>query len=46
MSWQRWIYTAPLRVRSLFRRDDVERELDEEMRYHMERKTEQYVAAG
>jgi putative ABC transport system permease protein len=46
MSWQRWIYTAPLRVRSLFRRDTVERELDEEMRYHLERKTEQYVAAG
>jgi putative ABC transport system permease protein len=46
MSWQRWIYIAPLRLRSLFRREQIERELDEEMRYHLERKTEEYAAAG
>ena len=46
MSWQRWIYIAPLRLRSLFRREQVERELDEEVRYHLERKTEEYIAAG
>jgi putative ABC transport system permease protein len=46
MSWQRWIYVAPLRLRSLFQREQVERELDEEMRYHLERKTEEYAAAG
>ncbi|HXN51571.1 MAG TPA: ABC transporter permease [Candidatus Acidoferrum sp.] len=46
MSWQNWIYTVPLRLRSLLRREEVERELDEEMRYHLERKTEECVAAG
>src|SRR5882672_1731027 len=46
MPWQHWIYTVPLRLRSLLRRDDVEQELAEEMRYHLERKTEEYVASG
>src|SRR5882757_3079294 len=46
MRWQHWIYTVPLRLRSLLRRDDVEQELAEEMRYHLERKTEEYVASG
>src|SRR5437016_12012070 len=46
MRWQQWIYTVPLRLRSLLRRDDVERELAEEMRYHLERKIEEYVASG
>src|SRR5713226_7039879 len=46
MRWQHWIYTVPLRLRSLLRRDDVERELEEEMRYHLERGTEEYIASG
>src|SRR5712664_2118291 len=46
MRWQHWIYTLPLRLRSLLRREEVERELDEEMRYHLHRKAEEYVAAG
>src|SRR5438445_5109537 len=46
MSWQRWIYIAPLRLRSIFRREQVEQDLEEEMRYHLERKTEEYAAAG
>jgi putative ABC transport system permease protein len=46
MRLQHWIYTVPLRLRSLLRREEVERELDEEMRYHVERKTEEYIAAG
>src|SRR5690348_12005017 len=46
MPWQRWIYTLPLRLRSLLRRDAVEQELDEELRYHVERKTEEYIASG
>jgi predicted permease len=33
-------------MRSLFRRDRVERELDDELRDHLERKTEEYVARG
>jgi hypothetical protein len=36
MRGQRWMHTIPLRLRSLFRRDDVERELDEELRDHLE----------
>src|SRR5579863_2128705 len=42
----KWIYTLPLRLRSLFRRRDVDRELDEELRYHIERKTEENLARG
>ena len=41
-----WIYTIPLRMRSLFRRATVDRELDEELRDHLEGKTEEYVAQG
>jgi len=35
-----------LRVRSLFSRTQVERELDEELRYHLERQIEENIAAG
>jgi len=35
-----------LRLRSLFARRRVERELDEELLYHLERQIEEYVAAG
>ena len=41
-----WMYTIPLRVRSLFRRTQADLELDEELRDHVERKTEEYVAKG
>src|SRR6266545_4997384 len=34
------------RARALFRRDAVERELDEELRFHLDRQVEKYVAAG
>jgi predicted permease len=43
---ERWIYTLPLRLRSLVRRRRVERELDEELQYHLERQIEENVAAG
>ena len=46
MRAERWIYTVPLRVRSLFRRRRTDAELDEELREHVERKTEEYVARG
>jgi putative ABC transport system permease protein len=46
MRWQHWIYTVPLRLRSLLRREEVERELDEEMRYHLEKTIEEGVASG
>jgi hypothetical protein len=41
-----WFYTVPLRLRSPFRRDRVEQELDEELRYHIERQIEENVAKG
>lgn len=35
-----------IRGRSLFRRRSVERELDEELRFHLERQVEKYVQSG
>src|SRR6266436_9551627 len=46
MRFERWLYSIRLRARSLFRRDAVERELDEELQFHLEQKTQHYVAAG
>src|SRR4030095_16541320 len=46
MRLEHWFYTVPLRLRSLFRRDQVEAELDEELRYHLEREIEVNIAAG
>jgi len=40
------LYTTPLRLRSLFRRRDVERELDEEMQFHIERRIQEEIAKG
>jgi macrolide transport system ATP-binding/permease protein len=42
----RWLTQVGLRLRSLFRGDRVERELDEELRYHLEREIEERLAAG
>jgi putative ABC transport system permease protein len=41
-----WFYTIPLRLRSLFRRRQVELELDEELRYHLERQIEELINNG
>jgi predicted permease len=46
MRLERWLYTVPLRLRSLFRGHDVDRELDEELSFHVERLTEEHVASG
>src|SRR5207249_11156585 len=43
---QRCIYILPLRLRSLFQRRQVEDELEEEFQFHVERKTERYIAQG
>ena len=40
------IYTVPLRLRSLFRRGRVEQELDDEIRYHIERRIDEETARG
>ena len=46
MRLEHWLYAIPLRLRSLFRRQYVEQELDEELRYHLQRKTEEYLTQG
>ena len=43
---EHWLYTIPLRLRSLFRWAQADQELDEELCDHLERKTEEYVAQG
>jgi len=42
----RGITVLRLRLRSLFQRDRVDRELDEELQYHLEREMEERVNAG
>src|SRR5256884_8259749 len=43
---EHWLYTIPLRLRSLFRWAQADQELDDELGDHLERKTEEYVAKG
>src|SRR5689334_21154716 len=42
----RWYYKFPLRLRSLFRREDAEQDLDEEIRFHLQALIDRYVAQG
>jgi putative ABC transport system permease protein len=42
----RWVTRLRLRLRSLFRSGRVEQELDEELRYHLDRLVDNYLAAG
>jgi hypothetical protein len=46
MRLEQWLYAVPLRLRSLFRRQRVEQDLDDELQYHLERKIEEYIAQG
>jgi predicted permease len=43
---EHWLYTIPMRLRSLFRRERAEEDLSDELRDHLEQATEQYVAHG
>src|SRR5262245_11802936 len=43
---ERWWYTLPLRLRSIFRRERADRELDEEMQFHLEKLIDEGVASG
>jgi predicted permease len=43
---ERWLYTIPLRLRSLFRGPQADQELDDELRDHLERKTDEYMSQG
>lgn len=46
MRSEKWLYVLPLRLRSLLRRKQVESELSEELQYHLEQKTRDYLAKG
>ncbi len=43
---RRWIYTVPLRLRSLLQWGQADQDLDEELAYHLTQRTEQLVAEG
>jgi predicted permease len=43
---QHWLYTIPLRLRSLVRRRHVEQELNEELEFHLEQKIAEGIAKG
>src|SRR5215468_1801945 len=46
MRLKHWFYTIPLRLRSIFRRSQVEQELDEELRFHLEYRIRTEIASG
>ena len=46
MRLEHWLYTVPLRLRSLFQRRRVEQELDEELRYHLEETIRERTDSG
>jgi predicted permease len=43
---ERWWFTAPLRLKSILGRRRAEKELDEELQFHLEHKIEEGLAAG
>ena len=46
MRFERWLYSLPIRMRSLFRRDQADQELKEELREHVEQQIQLNVAQG
>ena len=46
MRSEHWWYTVPLRLRSIFLRSRIDRELDEEMQFHLDRLIEEAIAEG
>jgi putative ABC transport system permease protein len=46
MSFGRWFYILPLRVRSLFRRKQVDQELKDELRDHLEMQIQKNLSRG
>src|SRR5215510_22664 len=43
---EHWWFILPLRLKSILRRGRVERELDEELQFHLEHKIEEGIARG
>jgi len=46
MRFEHWVYTLPLRLRSLFRRTQVDRELQEELQDHLEMQIKENISRG
>src|SRR5258707_3305526 len=46
MRMEHWWFTLPLRLKSILRGRRMERELDEELQFHVERKVEEGIANG
>ena len=46
MALEKWLYAIPMRLRSLFRRKQADRELDDELSDHLALRIEQYVSQG
>ena len=46
MTLRQWLRALPLRWRSITRRDAVEQELDDEIRFHLEEEVDGYVRGG
>jgi len=46
MRLEHWLYKLPLKIRSIFLRSQVEKELDEEFQYHLECRIEALQAQG
>lgn len=46
MGFEQWIYTVPLRLRSLFRRKQVDRELRDELRDHLDLQIRENLERG
>ena len=46
MKMSRWLSSLPLRMRTLFKKRATEMELDEEIRFHVERKVDALVERG
>lgn len=42
----RWLHSFPLRLRSLFRKSRADRELENELQFHLEQQTEEFMARG
>src|SRR5580692_8306920 len=46
MTFAEWVYTLPLRLRSLFLRQRVDRELKDELRDHLDQQINENLAKG
>ncbi len=46
MRIEHWWYTLPLRLKSILRRGRADRELDEELQFHLEQKIEEGIGRG